>query len=333
MRRALKPLVWLLLALPMAGCGIPQWWLSAQSGTLFQGTDALVPQGQAATLTVTLRGGSLLTGQSDYTVFFYYQGQRIGVAKTDSSGIAQIQYTFEDPGPHEVTATLDPAEIGVPNVPKTTMRIAVQPRDKPIILVDLDKTTVAGDFDQVVLSDPIESPGSQQVLRNLQGRYQVVFFTSRPEQFVGRTRRWLAEHDYPPLPVLTKRPGQATLSQAAFKKQRIEQLKEDFSNIQWLIDDQIPNAKVGSELGLRVILPVIPQDLTAGKMQRLIEALEDLPPDAQVVFNWQQVQQAIEGEADFSRTKVQPELLRLAREKAQSQQQAVEQARRRGEQP
>lgn len=311
--------VWLVAA--AAGCGVPQWWFDANQGALFQGLDTVAQPGEPAAVRVSLRGGRLLSGLSDYTVLFYLDGRRIGAAKTDANGLAQIEQTFSEAGLRCIEATLDPAELGRQNVPTCQVCVGVYPPQTPLAIVDLDKTLVADGFDQVLLADPRPMPHSREVLDWLSESTTILYLTHRPEVLARRSRQWLSEHQYPPGPLLVSMTGEFLAGSEAFKTGAIERLRQDFTNLRFGIGDKISDAQAYTANGLQSFLIVQPDDLTGGELRELVGELDALPADVQVVTDWRQVRQAIAGEARFDRPDAQKRLTDLAAEK-QAQQEA-----------
>lgn len=306
--------VWLacLCAAALSGCGVPDWWLGAERGVLLQGFDAVTRPGEPATLRVSLRGGSTLSGLSDYTVLLYRGDERIGAAKTDADGHADFTVTLSEPGLHRFMVTLDEAELGTPAVPTATLQAGVYTSQTPFIVVDLDRTLVAEGFDMVLLADPEPMPHAQAVMTALAAQYRVLYLTHRPEYLALRSRQWLVEHDMPAGPLLVSRTEEFLAGSEAYKTAAIEQLKQRFPEIRAGVGDKITDVLSYRANGLTGILIIQPGRLTTAGRAELAKSLEALPDEAHVVTDWRQVQQVIEGRASYPPAAAREQLLAAA---------------------
>lgn len=283
----------------LSGCGIQEWWLGARRGVLFQGLDDVAAAGEPIELTTVLRGGRFLRPRSDYTVLYSLDGRFLGAAKTDLDGLARLRHTFPGPGVYSVEATLDPAELGDPDVPTATVVAGIFEPDQPFLLVDLDKTVVASGFDRVLLGRPEPMPHSRAVLQGLADRYQVLYLTQRPDYLVKRSRAWLRENGFPPGPLLVNAEEDGTFDNEAYKAGRIERIQAVFPRLAAGIGDKVSDMMAYRRHRIVPVLIVTTADLTPGQIRERAAALETLPPDVQVVDDWRNVPPALAGEAAF----------------------------------
>ncbi len=290
-------LIWLII---LPGCGAADWWFGAEQGVLFQGFDDIVQPGDQAELKVSLRGGGMLNGISDYTVFFYNEnGQRVGAAKTGADGVAEFTVKLEEPGLYHFTATLDPSEVGTVEVPNAGLQVGVYTCDTRFLIVDLDGTIVAQAFDLVVLGDPSALPQSRQVLTELAGHYQVVYLTHRPECLGRRTRQWLSEHRMPPGPLIISRSREFLSGSETFKTKTIAQLTSKFPAKHAGVGDKPSDIQAYLSRGMLGVLLIDAGDDTPAGRAEILHELSLLPEGAQVVTNWMQAEAALSGQASY----------------------------------
>jgi len=291
------------------GCGAQDWWLGSQEGVLLQGFDTVTTPGESAALAVSLRGGALMSGLSDYTVIYALDGRRLGAAKTDADGIAVIRHSFDAPGLYALTASLDSEELGSAEVPTCQIQAGVFRPDRRMIVVDLDKTLVADGFDVVLLGEARPMPDARAVMEELARNYQILYLTHRPEYLARRSRQWLTDNHMPPGPLLVSRTEEFLAGSEAFKTGTIEQLKKTFPSITAGVGDKISDILAYHANGLTAILIVQPDTLTPSQRADLAEALDELPPTAHVVDHWRQVSEILSGRANYPPSATQARLL------------------------
>jgi hypothetical protein len=291
---------WLCVILPaliLPGCGVPDWWLGAEHGALFQGLDTVVRPGEPATLRVSLRAGVALRAMSDYTVFLYTEdGRTVGVKKTDKDGLAAFTVILDEPGLYRYRASLDPAELGTFDLPTTLVQAGVYDSKTRFLIIDLDGTLVAQEFEVALLADPQPMANARESLGELAGKYQPLYLTNRPEYLSRRSRQWLEDHHMPSGPLIVRHLARQPDGES-FKSGFIRQLVERFGG---------KHAGVGDQ----------PSDIRAYAANGLLGLLIDLPADTQVVTDWPQIAQVLLGQASYPVAQMRRRLERPASQSA-----------------
>jgi len=287
----------------VGGCGAQETLLGTRGSHLFTAMDVLANPGERTALRAQLRGGDLLRGRPGCIVRFYRDGRLFKVAETDADGLAVVSFT--PPAPGDTLFTVAVAPIGLADEPPdpVTLRVACRPRQAPLAVVDLDRTLVATGFDTVLVGTPQPMEGSQAVLARLARTQTIVYLTHRPDYFSLKSKAWLAEHEYPPGPLLLSTLGGFLKGSGAFKSDAIEALSKRFSKIEIGIGDKISDAQAYHIHGLRafLILPRAPAE-TPEAMEALADELGSLDDRVQVVENWRQVEEALFGKGAYPRS-------------------------------
>jgi hypothetical protein len=286
----------LILALSLTGCGIPDWWLGAQQGVLFQGFDALVLPGEKATVRLSLRGGRSLGGLSDYTVLLYSDnGHLLSATKTDVDGQACFTVAPGHTGINIYRAELDENEVGSFDVPTAVVQVGVYDAQRRFLIIDLDGTLLPG-FDVALLGDPEPLPHATAVLAALPPEYQPLYLTGRPELLGRRSRQWLIKHKLPPGLLMLSHDGGGA---EAFKTRMIRQIRQDFPQKHAGVGDKASDMKAYAANDLTPVLIVQTEGLSRPDAWQLTKELETLPAQTQVVCDWLQIKQVLTGQEEF----------------------------------
>jgi hypothetical protein len=161
-------------------------------------------------------------------VQFHLEGRRVGQARTDHEGCAALECARPEPASKtfRTEATLAGHTVSAAG------RVFEWDHEQIVIVVDIDKTIAHPDYDKLMLeekdndSEPIA--GSHNVLKELAEQYRILYLTGRPRCWLEKTRAWLAEHDYPPGPVLAAPELKDALKEAKFKRRILRELREDW---------------------------------------------------------------------------------------------------------
>lgn len=280
-----------------AGCNVAEI-LGAKDGYLFSSYDTIVPPGKEAQVRVRLQSGDFLKDERGYVVHFMRDGKLYKVAQTDRDGAASIAFTPDKPGDYVFTAQLQPK--GFKHEPPAGVEVLVSCRQKdaPILIVDLDKTLVAGGFGQVLTGSPPPMELSVEVMDRLSKDYVIVYLTQRPDAMGPKSKAWLKEHKYPRAPLLLAETGKLLAGNEKYKSKAIKNVAQEFGNIQIGIGDKRTDAIAYRQNGLKTYLisyvgPATPPD----DIREMIEDLQKLSPEVagqvQAVLNWRQVADGI----------------------------------------
>jgi len=298
---------WLALLLPAAavGCGAQPTLLGTRGTYLFVARDVLARPHEAVLLRAKLHGGDFLTAEPGYVVRFLRDGVLFKAAQTDAEGVARVTFTPSAAGDHVFRAALSP--IGFAEAPPgpQDLLVACRPADAPLAVVDLDRTLVAGGFQEVLVGEPEPMAGSAEVMRRLARGHTIVYLTHRPDFFSLKSKRWLTEQGYPRGPVLLSSVPGFLRGSEAFKTEVIRELTRRFANLRVGIGDKISDALAYHRNGLRsvLILPM-PTGEDPKPYQELAEELERLPAEIAVVTNWREVERAVFEGAAFPAERV-----------------------------
>ncbi|MBS3733368.1 MAG: hypothetical protein KGY99_00380 [Phycisphaerae bacterium] len=309
---------WLALAfLALPGCGAQAHLLGTRGTYLMTVYDVLSRPGETVDLAARLRGGDFLRDRPGYVVRFRRGAgpELFKAAETDESGRAVVEFTPEMPGDYRFTIDLAAAGFaGSPPRPQE-LHVACRAADEPIAVVDLDRTLVASGFQAVLVGDPEPMPGSVAVMQRLEKDHTIAYLTHRPDFFGIKSRAWLAEHGYPPGPVLLSSVSGFLAGSGAYKTEAIARLRERFSALRVGIGDKVSDALAYHENGLHSILILpMPTGDDPEDYAELALALGRLPDAVDVVTNWDQVARAIFDGERFPARPIEERLERRARQ-------------------
>ena len=293
----------LLLALALAGCSQQAAILGLTGGTLFQGFDALAYPGDQVKVTARLQGGDFLQGLEGYLVGFYQLDRRLGQARTDQDGNAEIEVTAPAAGHLCLLARLEDPDVRKTALPAAEIIVAARPKEARMIVVDLDQTIVGGTLGDVLARRAPPIADSQAVLTRAAKDYTIVYLTDRSAMFTAVTKNWLRQYDYPLGPLLTNSPTGFLVGSEKFKTAALKALKARYPAIQWGIGDQPGDARAYTANGLTPILLLHPEKMTRPEDVRLwIHHLQSLPAGVEAVDSWPQVEQVLYAGAHYPPT-------------------------------
>jgi len=286
--------------LALAGCGAQGMLLGTAGDYLLTASDVLATPGREVQLRARLQGGDLLRAQPGYVVRFYRNGRLFKAAETGENGVAEVSFTPPEPGDYRFL--VDVAPVGLPDDVPEEQRLLVACRraDRPMAVVDMDKTIVASGFHMVLIGQPAPMPGSAEVLRRLAETHTIVYLTHRPDYFGPKSKAWLEANSYPPGPVLLSSVKGFLAGSGAFKSAMLARLKEHFGRIEIGIGDKASDATAYHENGLKSFLVYqLPASEDAAAIGQLAESLGRCPEQLQAVTSWRQIEQVLFEGASF----------------------------------
>ena len=196
--------------------------------------DVVCPVGDKAKLIGKLeyRGlGIWNKGLDDRDLEFHLDGQLVGDDQTNDEGYAKVKRRFDSPGVRRLEVRYADRRG---NVHRATASVFVWGRDDPILVVDIDQT-VCDTKKRYLLGDGVDRskplPGAVEVLNELAGHFHVVYLTARPREMAVKTRRWLNDRGFPSGPVLHWDIDEYEFSATEYKKDRLDDLKDDFDQV------------------------------------------------------------------------------------------------------
>jgi len=172
----------------------------AQAAARFIPQDMLATPGEEVWLRVRLESSRLLMPSrpvSGERVEFRKGDKLLGTALTGGDGTAALKYRPASAGIQRIQVVLpqggdyraDPGEI----------RVAVWPRGKPLLFVDLSATEDLPEQPTplfgVPTDNPAPRPGGAESLKRLDSRYGVIYLV--PPDRLLRVREWLDHHRFP----------------------------------------------------------------------------------------------------------------------------------------
>ena len=218
-------LVCCAVALALSGCASPY---------LLTVEDVVCPVGEKARLVGKLeyRGVAVLNkGIDDRDLRFVVGGQLVGDDETNDEGYARVKHRFDSPGVADLEVQY---EDGRGRVHSALGRVFVWSQDRPVLVVDIDGT-VSQTKTRYLLGNGLDRskplPDAASVLGELAERFCVVYLTARPREMAVKTRRWLGDHGFPPGPVLTWDIDKYEWSATDYKKDRLDDLKDQFDHV------------------------------------------------------------------------------------------------------
>ncbi|MFW6066234.1 MAG: hypothetical protein ACOC9S_05385 [Planctomycetota bacterium] len=280
----------LVLSTAIVGCGTETYVLGTRDSYLFTARDALALPGEQVRLQARLQGGDFLLDMPGYVVRFARDGKLYRAAQTNDEGLATVTFTPPEPGDYLFVA--ETAPVGFSDSPPQPQELLVACRepDTPMAVVDLDKTLVADGFHSVLIGDPQPMPDSVEVMQRLASDHTIVYLTHRPDVFTNKSKSWLAEHGYPPGPVLLSSVSEFLKGSGAYKTEMLRELTSRFDEIRVGIGDKVSDAQAYYDTGLEsiCILPMPARD-DPQQYEMLAEKVSTLPGEVHVVTDWGEV--------------------------------------------
>lgn len=303
LRTELLAVMGVLIAAGLLGCGSD---LTAQQATamegeyLLYGFDRLALPGETISLEARLQRGRFLNDVERAEIVFSVDSRQIGRGLTDDEGIARIAFTPEGPGNVRIRLSVQAGQVDRPPPAPTELLVACRPAEEPLLIVDIDKTLVASNFEQVLNGSAQAMPHSAAVLGRLADGHTIVYMTFRPDHLNRNTTNWLAEQGYPSGPLLMARFSDLFGGNREYRTQRVAAIAERYENISLGIGDKISDAwaYVDNGIAAAVIVDLHGFDKAEDVRERA-EELAELPDDVDVVSNWQQVEEVLRGGAQF----------------------------------
>jgi hypothetical protein len=296
----------------VSGCEGLQRIFGLQGKYLLRGYDEIATPGERLMLRARLEKGSFLLDQKGKEVCFWLDGQLLGAARTDGDGLAAIPFTPQAAGDRHVTVTFSRSGPGRPEV-SDTLLVACRNPETPIAVVDIDLTLTGADFRAVLTRDPPPLPDAVRVMNRLQQDYTILYLTGRLEHLERRSKTWLAGHGFPRGPMFLSTFGQLFRGNREYKGRELSAIRRRFRGPGIGIGDKISDAVVYADNGLRAVLlvslkdPNDPEDL-----RELADHLDRLPAGVQVVWNWDELEQAVFEGVAFPARQAQERLRYLA---------------------
>ena len=184
-----------LAVLAVGGCG--RGLLSVSDAVRMEGVETLLSA--YAERTDVLGSWDAVEGVE---VSFFVDGTQVGRALSDASGYAGLRIEIDPAAQRfEARATIDGGQV------KHEGHIFHWPADRTIVVCDIDGTISWTDFGKLYVemsnegTVPIED--ARDTLAKISERFNVAYLSARPRVLLPLTKQWLADHDFPPGPVIT----------------------------------------------------------------------------------------------------------------------------------
>jgi hypothetical protein len=273
-----------------------------QEGNYFFGYDVLTLPDQTVQLVAQVTTTYEQQDLENMTVVFRRKkgDEKLGSVKTDADGRAEMDWKPPGEGVYhlaaDIIATPNPETLGLIETPEADLSVYVRPRDTRFVVVDMDRTLVGSNFARVLILDGGKPmPGSQDVMKRIRRRYEVIYLTHRPRDLTRKSRNWLIDHDYPAGPLLLSTRSEAFGDAAAFKGRAITEIHRDFPNIRYGLGDKLTDveAYLANKVTAIWIPHYDPDD--ADELRDKADEIEDVDEDVIVVENWRQIEEAIFG--------------------------------------
>ena len=299
----------------MAGCGLEHTIFGTQGSYLLTANDTLALPGEQVALKARLERGSFLRDKPGVPLRFYCEGLLNCRAVTDEEGNAAVPFRPAAPGDYLVTVSVEPAILEKAPPDPVTLLVACREADAPLAIVDLDKTLVASGFKSVLVGDPRPMVQSLPVMKRLEKDFTIIYLTHRADVLGPKTKAWLRDFGYPRGPLLSASIREALQHSESYKTAVLEGLRRRFCGRAIGIGDKVSDALAYERSGMEPYLLLnIPSHADAHEFRRLADSLQPLPETAQVVTNWNEIEQVLFGGRSHPRAAVQAELRRRADE-------------------
>jgi hypothetical protein len=306
-----------VLLITLGGCGVAR--LRVEDVVTVRGERAVLTAYAERSVAAFLRGG-----ERGVKVRFLVNGREVGATKTDADGKATVECRLPREGAQRVEAV---ASLTGQKA-KGSGQAFVWRQDRPILIVDVDATISETDYFELTLapidrsSRPIKD--ASRTLKELSKDFYIAYFTARPRSLMNKTRRWLADHDFPPGPVLGSSGSGDVIWQAAFKHKLIGDLRQRWPNLLIGVGD---NGADTDAFGHHEMLTVIvndglfaPRGAHVVKMQNWRAVADFFRANRETLISLAKLQDAIKGKTLMSnqpaRTRVSETTDREARSSA-----------------
>ncbi len=277
--------------------------IATEDGYLFVGYDTLGYPSKPANLIakVLKMNPTGLTGINDVTVGFYHKGKLAGLAKTNDKGEAAISYTPAKAGSYKFDLRAIAADDGegegadaIEKLTTSSLLLVACPKDKPLVVIDLDHTVVDSSFLRVLFGEAKPMADAVRVTKRIAGKYGIIYLTARPDLLAGKSKAWLAEHGFPSGPLLLSG-VEKMFASGKFKTAKLSALQEAFPNIAIGIGDKYSDAQAYVDNSMTAyLIPVFDRDKVKS-LQKTVDKLSRLDGNGRlkVVSNWKEIEAGI----------------------------------------
>ncbi len=244
--------------LPAAACAVTLSACACHSPYLLTVEDHVCRAGDDVTLIGKLeyRGVYIFNrGKGDKPLRFFLDGRPIGDDETNDEGYAHVKRDFDAPGSHRLVVAYDRDGVRAAEAAAT---VFVWLKHEPILVVDVDHTVADTRVRDLLTRSGTETsqpmPDAPEVLHELARSFHVVYLTGRPRELTPKTREWLQRHGFPAGPLLTWDVDRHPWSQADYKRERLDDLQDDFEAVNIGIGDRSHDRKAYSKRRLFTIM-------------------------------------------------------------------------------
>lgn len=196
---------------------------------------------------------SLHDRKKDVEVSFSVGGLHVGRVRTDRRGVATLEATIN--GHHE---TYEAAAVYKGRLLGGSGRLFTWQPGRTVIAVDIDDTISKTKYSDLFVSslDRVSPSieGSAPTLRKLAARFHIVYISARPAWLTEKSRQWLDANGYPRGPVLHQGGWESCLRQTAAKREILQALRRDASNVLVGIGDRSDDAEAFQDNGMLSLL-------------------------------------------------------------------------------
>lgn len=247
--------------------------------------DRIYLPGEPVDLQVQLEEGTWIRSDIEKEkIVFTHQGEKIGEAVTGDEGMAHFYHAPLPEGFHQFEASVESKKYKALPAP---MLVRIASPETKFLVVDIDNTLSDISPILMIFSDNAKIPplkGAPAALRKLSKNYTIVYLTGRDEVLAPKTKRWLAENNFPPGPVFFWDFTHTPLSKRKYKTEFIDMLGRKFQLIQIGVGNSLGDAfaYVGNGLEPFIIL---------GDKEK--KKAKKLPRGCKVVRSWSEIEELI----------------------------------------
>jgi len=274
--------------------------LGAEHGCVFYAFDAMAYPDAEAELTVRILHVRKLQHVEGVTVEYFLGKQSLGRATTDKDGYAKLKWKppqAKAPQDHEITAKIvavpdDDLEEMLKATPASLL-VAVRPKDASFAVIDLDHTVVDSGFARVLIGGAKPMPQAAKTVKELAGKYDLIYLTHRPDLLTVTSKRWLTDNGFPRAPLLVSTFKQAIGDSGEYKSARLKQLREQYPRLEIGIGDKLSDAKAYADNGMKpYLIPHYDKD-DDDDVRDMAEEVRKLKADVQVVEGWDDIRDGV----------------------------------------
>lgn len=224
----------------------------------------------------------------------------LGTVTTPEDSTTTINWQPPKPGIYLINVSVSYTEKKtlLPKMRAVPLTVCVAKKNAPMMIVDLDHTVVGSGFFSVMMRMAKPMPEAAAVMTRLSKKITVIYLTHRPAALTNLSKNWLINYNFPAGPLLTNQDNK--FSSGDYKGQRMKELRHEFNNIQIGIGDKDSDVQAYRVNNMRAFWIIKYKDKRKS-VEKIVKTISPYRGDRgiEVVFDWEQIEQSIDGQRSF----------------------------------